>query len=214
MPTKTARSVVDKAKILLLDATGVRWPDTELIQWHNAGQVEIVKFKPQITARPVTFSCAAGRRQSLPEAALLLIDVPGSSIAPVRMIDAEMAKDLFPAGWPAGPIAYFSYNPKVPRSFEVYPDATDAASLPIIYSERPADCTLAQHDGVETGSPDSVLSIPDEEENELLDYILYRAFSKDAEYVMDGRAAAQYRLFLAALGVKAPAETNSRPQGG
>jgi hypothetical protein len=39
--------IVDRAETILQDTTNTRWPATELIDWLNAGQVEIALLKPE-----------------------------------------------------------------------------------------------------------------------------------------------------------------------
>ncbi|MCK7581011.1 MAG: hypothetical protein MZV65_38935 [Chromatiales bacterium] len=49
--------------------------------------------------------------------------------------------------------------------------------------------------------------------NAILDYVLYRAYSKDAEYAANAqRAALHYQAFTNALGVKTQVDTNNDPR--
>ncbi|MDO8312640.1 MAG: hypothetical protein Q7T25_11940, partial [Sideroxyarcus sp.] len=48
--------------------------------------------------------------------------------------------------------------------------------------------------------------------NGILDYVLYRAYSKDADYAANAqRAVGYYQVFAAALGIKDAADIKSSP---
>jgi hypothetical protein len=90
---------------------------------------------------------------------------------------------------------------RYPRNFYVYPGVNGAAYLEIIYSSNPA--AVAQVDN---------LSIPDIFANAVLNYVLYMAYMKDAEYAGNQqRASSHFQLFTASITGKGQIDAITNP---
>lgn len=218
MATVTVASLINKAQIILQDTTdsGVRWPQDELLGWLNDAYLEIVLQRPDANSDVGTFTCVSGTRQQLArpgggfENALTLLDVvrnvaTGSSKGAVRQIDRSILDDQRRT-WHAEnqtlDIEHWMHDPRVPRAFLVYPPAANGAQLEVMYSLAPSS-----HSSV-TGT----IRLTDNYANAILDYMLYRAYSKDAEYAANAqRAAAHYQAMQAALGAKTAADKAAYP---
>lgn len=212
-----AKLVVRQATDILQDATSIRWPADELVRWLNAGQREIMLHRPDAFNKTAVIDCVPGTKQSIPSDGAKLIEVQrngGSAPFAVRLCEREILDAQMP-GWhtvtPAQRIVHFMYDPREPRSFWVYPPAAAGATLEINYSASPAEITApasgANYDAV-TGN----LAVNDIYANALLDYILYRAFSKDAEYAGNAtRGVAHYSAFANALGIEIKATMGVAP---
>ena len=201
--------IITRAQTILQDVTGTRWPTPELLNWLNDSYKEIVQVRPDLY--PVTdpsFACVAGTRQSAPTGALRMIDVVrngGGAKRAVRLIDRRILDDQLPS-WhsQAGTteIQHWMFDPRSPREFLVYPPASSGATLEIVYSAVPAAHASA------TGN----IAIVDSYANVMLDYMLYRAYTKDAEYTANAaRAQAHYSAMQAALSSGAASDGASRP---
>jgi len=93
----------------------------------------------------------------------------------------------------------------------VYPPATNTAQLEVVYSQVPAAHTLTEAQLLNSATTE-VIRIDDSYSNAMLDYILYRAYSKDVDYAANAqRAVAHYQAFQNAIGVKTTTEAASRP---
>ncbi len=220
----TARNVVDRAKTALLDETGVRWPDTELIGHLNDGQREIVKFKPEANTVNESVQLVAGTKQSLPAGAISLVDLtrnmgadgetPGDIIheCPKKTLDAILP------GWhkttTSASALHFCFDERDPKTFYVYPPqpATGMGYVEQLRADNPTDCTLASHDGASTGDPDSGLSLADEYANDLFTWIMAQAHAKETEAASAGKAAGYLQVFMQSLGIKEMAEAKTEPQ--
>ena len=201
--------IINRAQIILQDTTGTRWPNTELLNWLNDSYKEIVQARPDLY--PVTapsFPCVAGTRQAAPTGALRMIDVvrngSGAKRA-VRLIDRRILDDQLPS-WHSeagsAEIQHWMFDPRTPREFLVYPPASSGATLEIIYSAVPAPHASA------TGN----IAIIDSYGNVMLDYILYRAYTKDAEYTANAaRAQAHYQAMMNAMTSGANSDAAGRP---
>lgn len=216
MATITAQTQVERARIIIQDDTGVRWPDSELLGWLNDGQREIVVLKPDSSVNNENLQLVEGTKQEIPAAGISLVDVirnmgtdgssPGKS---VRLINRKVLDEQLPDWHSATPNAvadHFAFDDRDPKHFYVYPPqpSVNQGYVEIVYSSSPADAALGD-----------VISVDDVYANALVDYMLYRAYSKDKDYAGNGgRASAHYQAFLRALGLKEQAERATEPVGG
>lgn len=213
MSTITAQSVVNKVQVILQDTTGVRWPDSELLDWLNDGQREIVLYKPNAFIKNLAVRMAGGTKQSLPADGVQLIDVvrnmgtngttPGRA---VRITMREVLDSQLP-DWhsetPNSVVKHYAYSMLDPKNFYVYPPQPAAGQgyIELVYGASPTDTTLV-----------GTITLDDIYQNVLVDYILYRAYSKDTEYAADqNRAAAHQNAYIAALTGKAKVEVGANP---
>lgn len=211
MGTIIASTIIDKAQTILQDTTGIRWPDDELLGWLNDGQREIVIYKPNASVKNQSVALAAGTKQTIPADGVQLIDIPrnmGNGSTPGRSIRITMREvlDAQVPNWHAlaqtTEIKHYTYTPLDPKTYYVYPPAVAGTQVEMIYAAAPTN----------VGSSGSAITIDDIYQTVLLDYVLYRAYSKDTEYAADvNRAAAHQNAYLAALGGKAKVEAAVNP---
>jgi len=67
MGTVTAKTIIDKATIQLLDLTNIRWTRAELLSWLNDGMRQIVLIQPSASSTTSVIQLQAGTRQYLPD---------------------------------------------------------------------------------------------------------------------------------------------------
>lgn len=214
MATIQVNSIIARAATLIQDATGIRWPAVELLDWLNDGQREIVLLKPQACVKNESVALTAGStKQVLPASGVMLIDVVRNMGAngttsgdAIRVVSREVLDAQIPT-WhsdanSAGKIKHFAFDLRDPKTYYVYPKAPATAHyVEIIYSAAPANCTAG-----------GAIQIDDIYSNALLDYVLYRAYSKDAEYAQNANlAVAHYAAFANSLGAKTQNELAQDP---
>lgn len=214
--------LISKAQTLLQDVTGVRWPVTELQGWLNDGYREVVNLRPDANTQTGTFTCSAGARQTVTSvftSALRLVEVvrnvaSASDKRAIRLIDRKMLDEqrrTWYAETGADTIQHYMFDPRLPKEFLVYPPATTDASLEIVYSSVPTGHTLTEAQLTNTSTTD-VIKLDDSYANALLDYVLYRAYSKDSEYAANAqRAVAHYQAMQGSLGVAQQVNQASQP---
>ena len=203
----TAQSVADLAWTELQDAGGVRWPASDMIGWLNLFLIDLAVNRPDAVSKAAPLVLAAGIRQALPADGVKLLEVTGvtggrymSKVADRHMLDASAPR------WRTMPqtktLRHFLYDEREPRVFEVYPPAAAGTSVDIVYAAKPAAiAALADN-----------LPVPDIFQGAALDYLLFRCFSKDAEYAGDAnRASGHLQLFAQALGIELKATILSAP---
>lgn len=207
-----ASDITSRARILLNDIDATRWIDSELFKWINDAQRLVSMMRPDASIATFVMTLIAGTRQTIPSSGFRLLDivrnvttvtgttpsdqvvtVPGRS---VRIVDREVLDTQDPFWHTAAgsaEIKHFIYDNRSPTLFYVYPPATTSAKLEIVYSVAPTDVTAAGN----------TLSISDIYLDIILNYVLYRAYSKDAEYASNAQLANSYLSIVnTMLGIK------------
>lgn len=215
MPTITGTNIVDRASIILQDATGIRWPQTEeLLLWLNDGQRAIVLIKPSAYAQNDVVALVAGTKQTIPSSGIQLLDVirnmgtggstPGRAIT---RTDREILDEQRP-NWhtetASAETKHYTFDERDPRHFYVYPpQASSPGQVEMVYSASPTDLAALT----------STLTLDDIYSGPLLDYVLYRAYSKDADLTPTApqRAVAHNNAFMSALGAKVQVDARVNP---
>ena len=213
----TARSIIQRVVETLQDPTSIRWPVPELVRYLNDGQREIKLHRPDSVRKTGDIPLVAGSRQTLPNDADKLIEIwhNKASKRAVQMVDRRILDDQTP-GWHAlggvAEILHYTYDPRVPTEFFVYPPANTGATLVGAYSVNPTDIAEPANGSLYTAVATTAIQVIDSLGNCLQDYILYRAFSKDSEYAGNGaRAQAHYVSFANALGIELKGTLGAMP---
>lgn len=217
MAVTTVHSLVAKAQTILQDTTSIRWPQDELVGWLNDAYKEIVNARPDANSEAGTHQCATGSRQNLRDTfpnALRILDCV-RNINSGRVVDHVNRQELddqrrsWHAETPRDDVEHWMYDPRIPYSFLVYPPATSNARLEVIYSSVPTE-----HDvNTDYAGSSETIKLVDSYANAILDYMLYRAYSKDADYTANTqRAMAHYQAMGAALGVKSQSDSAANPK--
>lgn len=194
------------------DTTNIRWPTPELLRYLNDAQREVVKDRPDATAANESMALVAGTKQHIPALGLKLIDVPRNmgvnGTTPgraIRIVDRE-ALDAQRPDWhtetATAEVKHFMHDARDPLRFYVYPPATGTAQVEVVYSTAPTEITQETDD----------IGVPDIYVNALIDFTLYRAYSKDADYTANiNRAAGHYAAYGQALGLKGQVDHAMKP---
>ena len=105
----------------------------------------------------------------------------------------------------------YMYDKRVPKEFLVYPPATSTAQLEIIYATVPAPHTLTENQLMNSATAE-VIRLDVIYANPLLDYMLYRAFSKDSDQANNAaRATAHYQAMVTSLNFKVQSDESVAP---
>lgn len=188
MTITTVGEVLRRSKLILQEVTqnGTRWTNEELLGWLNESYQAIVAIKPDASSVNKEVDCVHGSRQELPADGHRLLDVVRNTAVDSKgysvMKASRDALDATRRGWhsetPSVTIEQFVFDDHDPRHFYVYPPATADARLEIIYSSVPQPHESAQAT-TESVEP---IRLGDSFAPAIVDYILARAYSKDAEH--------------------------------
>ncbi len=193
--------VVTRVGQLLQDTTHIRWPLAEKLQYITDAVREVCSYKPDACVKTSVVNLVAGTKQGIPADGTILIDIvrnmgvggatPGT--AP-RAVTREILDAQLP-GWHASTasaeVKHYTFDPQNQRVFYVYPPqpAVSPGSLELVYAAEPAEA-------VEGGS----LGLDSTWLPAIVNYALYRCYSKDAEYAANTNlAAAYYQAFNAQM---------------
>lgn len=211
----SVQDIIGRAALLLLDEDRdpavARWTDAELLQWINDSRMAILTRRPVSCSKDAALALVAGTKQTLPADGVQLFDVirnlgmtgdkPGRGI---RRTDRQAIDDIS-SDWHAGPqsavISQFTYDERSPRTFFVYPPAKAGTQVEISYAAIPPAVV----------STSDTLDIGQENFEAVLNYVAYRAKSKDSEYANAAEATAFYAAFNDSLGVQNTSQQASTP---
>lgn len=222
----TAKDLLERAGILLVDEGFVRWETSELAKWLNDGLLAIVTQKPSATATTVTLPLVEGTLQQLPPAY-------NSILRPVRNVRGEKSdrnprKILTVVGvetinalkpeWHdnysvqyAQQAKHFIFDEANPRAFYVYPGNDGTGYIEAVLSAMPK-MVEPTGDPMDLASYDVPIGITNIYFNALLYFVLHRAYAKDAQVAgAAARAAAYYQQYANELGIQVTVETNMSP---
>ncbi len=197
MGTMLASAIISRAGTIIQDETNVRWTTDELLQWLNDGQREVVLHKPSSNPTDDDLSLVAGTVQYIPSEGFSLIDVirnNGGTKRSIRVIEREILDAQRPE-WhdetASAEVKHYMFDPRNPRRFLVYPPNDGDGDVLISFGAAPSDVILTDP-----------ITLSDIYSNALLDYIIYRATMKDADYTLnDQRSQSAYQTFLNSLGM-------------
>lgn len=213
MSTVKVTDIIRRVEDVLQD-TNIRWPRTELQNWMNESYLAITLARPDANAKTGSFTCVAGTRQVLTAefpSGLRLLDVTrnlasDSGYKVIRLVARSVLDDQRPA-WHAETgttaIQHYTFDPRQPKEFFVYPPATTSAEVEVVYTDSPGAHAQTESQLDPSGNDATTILLDDIYMSPMIDWILYRAYSKDAEYgANEQRAQAAYNAFNSALNMK------------
>lgn len=223
---RTAQDILEAASGLLLDEGFVHWTLPELCRWLNFGLDAITLQKPSASAVTVDVPLVRGTLQALPEgyASILRPVRNARSEASDRMprkrltvVDEASLSAMNPA-WDDEITCRYQQQAKhvlfdesSPKTFYVYPGNDGTGAVEMVLSAIPDKISPS-------GFPDDIASydvplpLDDTYHDALLDYVMYRAYSKDSQFAGSAqRAALHYQQFANSLGIKVRVEVNTSP---
>lgn len=225
-----ASEVLDRARRLIQDETSVRWPLVELVMWLEDGQREIALQKPSAVSVNRVMPLDAGTLQTLPDDAIALLRIVRNIVSvegdgrrnpgPVIRVCARDMLDAQNRNWHdsrdvrySRTVKHYVYDEEDTRSFYVYPGNDGTGMVEAVVAIDPARIIIARGaDAEDLAAYEVELTVQSIYVNALVDYVLYRAFAKDAQYAGNAqRAALHYQQFANALGIKFNQEALSSP---
>jgi hypothetical protein len=199
--------IVTRVRLVLQDAA-TRWADTELALWITDGCTFISVNRPDACVVNASMPLASGAKQSIagltPPGVRLLDVMDGVTLADKQTLDTHKR------GWMSatpGATCNYVYDSRDPLTFYVSPPAPASGSptLNIIYQRAPVAITSGT-----LGS--QVLSVADNYLPALVDYVLFRCYSKDADDTKNAELAMMYLTACAnGLGIKSAKDLAASP---
>jgi hypothetical protein len=206
-----ARTIIEKAEMLLNDLNSTWWTEFELLGWLNDGQLEVVIAAPNANAVTENFTCVVGVKQTAPASTLRVIEfirnrgtsgtADGNAIRDIK----RKALDNFMPGW--GTVT--ASNPSSATVIHTMYDADDNSQVFYVWPPQPSSgfgiielCRSVIPTKITDTAPGTKITISDHYAKALLDYLVYKARKKDSDYGNTPKAMAFYQSFASAVGIK------------
>lgn len=225
-----ASELMDRARRIVLDETSVRWPLAELGMWMNDAVREIILQKPSASSDNRVLTLQAGTYQTIPSDALALLrivrNVSGTAqnrtggrairIVSRDVLDSQHVDWHSTAGIPfSAVVKHYIYDETDAKTFYVFPGNDGTGKVEAVVSRVPVAVSHTGSDPESLPAWSGEIGLPDIYSNAILDYMLYRAYSKDAQYAGNSqRAASHYQQFGNSLGIKLNVEALLSPNQG
>ena len=210
--------IVRRVERILNDDAAVRWTRAELQDWLNDAYKEIVLLRPDANSNTAEVILAVGTRQKMGDAssinipsAIRILDVIRNTAATsnkkgVMLISRKILDEQYPL-WHSATgsvnVTHWVFDQRAPKEFFVFPPSDGSAEVEILYSSVPTPHALAEADLNPSGANTTTILLDDIYANAITDYILYRAYSKDAEYAANSQRAANHQAaFTGSIGAK------------
>jgi hypothetical protein len=203
--------IITRAQDLLSDTSAVRWTSAELIRYINDAQREIATVHPESSSVVANVTLVAGTKQALPAGSIALgrinrnMGVGGATPSTAPRPTSRQLMDAHKPGWHSDTatlvVKHWMVDQRTPRIFYVYPPMSGATIVECEYSVIPTPVAAAG----------DAITLPDFYLNAILEFVLYRAFSKDIEIPgMVAMANKHYEAFAQALGLIDGGETKEQ----
>lgn len=218
--TVKVTEVLQRAIWLLQDEGNDRWTVDELVQWFNDAQTAMQNMRPDTTSVLTSLQLAPGAFQNLMDSSLNLPRKPAKLLKVVRNTSTAgrrrairlVSRDLMDVtnpDWESDPpqtdCVNYMIDTNFPACFWVYPAAPDpsplipAMQVELHYSAEPQKID-PPGEGKTWKDVVGDVSVRDRFAMILPDYIVYRAYLKDAEFGGNGsRAQTHFEVFQTAL---------------
>ncbi|MFL0951053.1 phage adaptor protein [Vibrio parahaemolyticus] len=195
------KDVLDRVHILLEDEEQDIWTREELVMWANDAVLSLTNKKPDAYIKKSVIDLVEGTYQSLPEGGTVLVRVlrdMGTHRAvtglPFSVLDDQNPNWRMPVM--SKVVQHYAYDDKDRKHFEVYPSVAAGVKVEILHGAVPERVSL----------DDDELPLGEEFINIIVDWTLYRAWSKDDEAGDVRRAQMHLQAFMSALGIKSDSE--------
>lgn len=241
MPTTLVKDVLYRISTQLHDISPqfTRWTQRELVSWLNDGQKAIAKYMPSSCSRVDSVKLVPGTKQSIeniPSANIKNGDgTPSANVQghylqsvisnmgadgvtrgrAVRVVDREVL-DVNSPNWHSATdpeVTQYTFDPRAPKVFYVSPGvpASPAVWLELSYLANPVEIPLVGDYGMDSAST-TTLSVGDKYIDDLVNYVLARAYMKDAEFAGNGNMAqAHTGMFTSSINAQVAALTGVNP---
>lgn len=213
-----------------------RWTERELVGWLNDAQRAIAKYLPSSCSRVDVVRLKPGTKQSVERIAqsdiipgdgssatavtgIALIDVrrnmgasgstPGSVL---RIVDREILDSIYPE-WhtKTGTPTQYVFAPATPKVFYVSPGVSGSLWVELAFIAVPTTLSPTGGYGMD-GSSTVTITVADTYTDDLINYVLARAYMKDAEFAANSQLAASHTaLFTSSINAQAAALTGVNP---
>ena len=201
-----ASTILTSVSTTLLDTANYTWSQAELLEYLTEGLQATAALKPNSYITEVAFAPVAGTNQTLPADGVALIDIQRNTGGRVvTQVDKELLDEstrFWPNSTQSAIAQHFTYDPRNPLNFVLFPPSTGTGTLDLVYAAVPPTVT--------TGS--QTINLVAAYVPALIDYVLSRAYAKNSKRQDLSKAQAYLGQWAQKMGGKAQAEAAAGPQ--
>ena len=175
-----ASDILLRVTNVLQDAGYDYWEKAELLRWLSDFRLDAYKIRPDLYEKSEKVVLVEGVTQTLPNDSSFLFSVSHNTSSPrkrVVTLASSSVLDRVRPHWrsmaPMPEIQHYLHDQREPKTFEVYPPARAGVEVQISYAKPPAAITGDNDELTEEGVYATAA----------VDYVLYRAFLKEADTV-------------------------------
>ena len=211
----TANDYILDAAELYADTAYDRITAATWIKYLNASIRTLILVRPDAGAVTESVLLVAGIKQTLPTAALKLLDITrnmgadgttaGQIITPSDRKHIDYSNLLWPAATGDTTVENFSYDNNIPRIYYVTPPVASSPDVYVEMSTSQLPTTITA-----TGDDDGIDDIFFEP---IVQYMLYKAQSGDDEGVESQKAQTHFENFFNLLGIELKNSRQVGPEG-
>ncbi len=197
----TVKDVLSRVELLLEDEDHDIWTPEELLIWLNDAVLSLTNKKPDAYIKTSVITLVEGTYQSLPEDSTILVRITRDlgTHRSITGIPFDILDDQMP-DWRAPvmskTVKHYAYDDKDRKHFEVYPSVIAGVRIEARYGAVPSEVSKETDE----------LPLGKDFINVLVDWVLYRCWSKDDESGDVKKATMHYQAFMDALGIKDSSE--------
>lgn len=199
------KSLIDAVAVQLYDESNTNWSEPELLTWLTEALGALAAVRPDLFTQTEVVPLAAGARQDTPATSVRVARVLGTRETETGATRAVTRFDLRSMGaarpgWesdPAGRARQYALAPDA-DVFYLYPPQPDPPHFGVVEHividdvPEPADAGYDTHE----------IDLDQRFRRALVDYVLYRTYSKDADVGgQSERATMHYKAFVDGTGV-------------
>lgn len=187
MADVTVGHLVDQAEKVLIDEGNDDFTQSELITWYNFGQRDIVSKKPDAYTVIDSTLLISGIRQVLPSGSIDFVDVvrnmgtdgetPGTTVLVVPWISLKSYLPSLSSATATTEIRNAAPDPIRKDVWYCYPPSDGTGYVEVEFSKAPAQITYDANGDWQS----NLVAVENDYVNALLNYILWRSWSKDTD---------------------------------
>ena len=213
MANVTVKHILDMVEDHVQDEDNDLWDIQDLLNWHNIGTRTIVSLDPKANSVIEAVKLVSGVKQVIPAGGIALVGVyrnmgsDGETSGRAITLTSVPSLSAFYPSWSTETATEAIYNfmpdPNNPTTYYNYPPSDGNGYVEIEYAKVP---TIIVYD--DDGDWESAqVGIKEGYIDQLMNYILYRAYGKDTDIPgNEAKSKVYYALFLQGMGIGMVAE--------
>lgn len=193
----TTTTLIDSVAGTLLDTANRTWSRDELLEYLNEALRATALVHHDVYVVHTAFIVAAGEQQTIPADGTGLVDIPRNSGGRVvTQVDKGLldeANRFWPAGTQEAVVEHFTADPRDPLRFVVFPPNDGTGVIDMVYAAVPPQIMYEAEE----------LAVPDSYQAALQNYMLGKAYMKNAKRQDITRAGSYFSQWGGLLGLDA-----------